>query len=950
MSIKDNTTVPTQTSNSLSYLSVILQGTPTSVRSIPQWVHWKYTTDKDGKKSKPPTCADGYLTDIHKPDNWLTFQQATDGFKPKIHAGIGFVLDNSGYTGIDIDNCLKINGDASSLKSWAKPLLDQIRGNYSEISPSGEGLKVFVQGTKPNGFNRTKMSIGDGAIEIHDHQYFTVTGEVIDSGDSDTDRQAQLDSLCHYLLQQTSQQKQKPKQPNPSPVPTELPTGIDLQQRLEIARHEKGAKFASLFDQGDISQYDNDHSQADFALCQKLAFYLEKNEALIDQAFRQSKLYREDKWNYKHRGDGSTYGQMTIEKAISITTDVYKPIKAQPAIPRSAPTAFEIPKDYLMGSDHYYAEMVLKRFGQDIRWCSDMERFFVWSSGHWQISKDQKVFQKLNDLVKELKDDIFLAKDADFKDLKKLIDRASKFANIHRQRAVLDYIKRDVMIESADLDMDVYLLNFQNCTVDLRTGEQKPHDREDYITKIIPYDYNPEAKSEQWIKFINEIMGNDAEMVEYLQLAMGYACNGSTDEQSLFMLHGMGANGKSTFCEAILDALGDYGKTVADDFFVAKHQREHPTEIADLQGARLVVGSEFGGVMDEGKVKRLTGSDKLKARFMRGDMFEFAPTQTYFVCVNNKPTIRNTDDGIWRRVKLIPFTQKFSGERRDKHLPKKLKAEHEGILAWLVDGAVRSYCEGIIEPEAVTIASQEYREEFDLIGRFIDDCCDTTNPHSKIKSSRLYQAYEKWADTVGEFKHGNKQFSTELLRKGFEKAKNGCVFWHGIDLNKSYRRWDLEGLEGEMHKPQENDLYGGSDISLQTLQNDPNDEEFTPPTVSTKSTTTPEQDDKNETTSTTEVEEEVGTGGGEGLVEDAPELHIQDLLPHQLRMPVRMPEDMKHVLRDLSPFEVGHLTNGTAKVNDLWEVYQLDKEVGDKMSMQRATLYGCIIKDSLDGT
>ena len=177
-------------------------------------------------------------------------------------------------------------------------------------------------------------------------------------------------------------------------MPTELPTGIDLQQRLEIARHEKGAKFASLFDQGDISQYDNDHSQADFALCQKLAFYLEKNEALIDQAFRQSKLYRKDKWNYKHRGDGATYGQMTIEKAISITTNVYKPSQAQSGIPRSAPTAFEIPKDYLMGSDHYYAEMVVKRFGQDIRWCSDMERFFVWSSGHWQISKDQKVFQK----------------------------------------------------------------------------------------------------------------------------------------------------------------------------------------------------------------------------------------------------------------------------------------------------------------------------------------------------------------------------------------------------------------------------------------------------------------------------------------------------------------------------------------------------------------------------
>ena len=108
----------------------------------------------------------------------------------------------------------------------------------------------------------------------------------------------------------------------------------------------------------------------------------------------------------------------------------------------------------------------------------------------------------------------------------------------------------------------------------------------------------------------------------------------------------------------------------------------------------------------------------------------------------------------------------------------------------------------------MTIASQEYREEFDLIGRFIDDCCDTSNPHSRIKSSQLYQAYEKWTDTVGEFKHGNKQFSTELLRKGFEKAKNGCIFWHGISLSESYQRWDLEGLEGQMHKPQENDSYG----------------------------------------------------------------------------------------------------------------------------------------------
>ena len=253
-------------------------------------------------------------------------------------------------------------------------------------------MKAFVPSTKPEWFNRTKLSIDDGAIEIHNHQYFTVTGEVIDSGNSDIDRQAQLDSLCHYL----SEQKRKPSTSPPVPIPL----SINLQERLEKARQAaNGNNFIALFDRGDTSQYNNDHSNADFALCQKLAFYLEKDESMIDQAFRQSQLYREDKWNYKHRGDGATYGQMTIEKAISITTNVYKPSKAQSEIPRSAPTAFEIPQDYLMGSDRYYAELMVKHFGQDLRWCHDIEKWTVWTGKRWEIGKDHLVSDKMEQLA-----------------------------------------------------------------------------------------------------------------------------------------------------------------------------------------------------------------------------------------------------------------------------------------------------------------------------------------------------------------------------------------------------------------------------------------------------------------------------------------------------------------------------------------------------------------------
>ena len=803
---------------------------PTDLASKPQWVYWKYQTI-DGEVKKPPVNTNGYKINCHNSDDWLSFQQVLKGLNPKKHEGIGFVLDQSGYIGVDVDDCFQNAGDTSSLKEWTKPLLDKIKGNYSEISPSGEGLKIVIKGERPSWLTKTKQHIGDGKIEIFDYQYFTITGNVIDHGNSSSDKQDQINSLCHHLFPEQSEQEQPL---TPSTITTGRKTsGIDLQKRLEKARHEKGAKFTSLFDQGDISQCDNDHSKADFALCQKLAFWLERDEALIDEAFRQSKLYRK-KWDDKHQGDGSTYGQMTIKKAISRTSEIYQgkaEVKTQATIPRSAPTAFEVPKDYLMGSDHYYAELVVKRFGQDIRWCVDMERWLVWNGKQWLIGKDHLVFKKVEGMVKSLKEDIFTAKEVfmdnsefDEKDLKRMIDRATKFGSLHRQKAVLEYIKRFLPIEARDLDLDIYLLNFENCTVDLRTGEQLSHNREDYITKLIPHDYNPKAKAERWVEFVDQIMASDSEMVDYLQQAMGYACNGSTDEQILFMLYGVGANGKSTFCEAILGALGEYGKTVADDFFVAKYQREHPTEIADLQGSRLVIGSEFQGAMDEGKVKRLTGSDKLKARFMRGDMFEFEPTQTYFVCVNNRPRVNNTDDGIWRRVKLVPFTQKFAGNQRDKHLPKTLKTEQKGILAWLVEGAVKSFQEGINEPDKVTIASQEYREEFDIVGRFIDECCikDISN---KTQSSELYKAYTAWCKSTGEYCHSTKQFATELQRQGFEKRKSGYIWWQGITLNAETQLWiqkmndNGRGWEDNLHKGENfNSLGDNADLPPKSSQ------------------------------------------------------------------------------------------------------------------------------------
>ena len=177
--MKDKQIVQNIEQNVKLELHQTLSNVPDEIKAIPQWIFWRYETDKDGKKSKPPVDKKGYPIDVHNPDNWLTYQQDIDNFNPEIHESIGFVLTDSGYTGIDIDNCLEIPNDFSSLKEWAKPLFDRIRGNYSEISPSGVGLKVWLKGDKPDWFNYTKLPIADGAIEIHDRQYFTVTGNAI---------------------------------------------------------------------------------------------------------------------------------------------------------------------------------------------------------------------------------------------------------------------------------------------------------------------------------------------------------------------------------------------------------------------------------------------------------------------------------------------------------------------------------------------------------------------------------------------------------------------------------------------------------------------------------------------------------------------------------------------------------------------------------------------------
>ena len=281
-------------------------------------------------------------------------------------------------------------------------------------------------------------------------------------------------------------------------------------------------------------------------------------------------------------------------------------------------------------------------------------------------------------------------------------------------------------------------MNCPNGTVDLRTGELRTHNPTDLLTKVTHAKYNPHAKAPMFSAFLTRVLPS-AELRRFVQRLVGYALTGETSEQILPFFYGTGANGKSTFLNIILKAVGDYGLQAGQSLLLAKRGDSHPTELSDLFRARFVVSSELedGKRFAEALIKQITGGDRIRARRMREDLWEFDPTHTVIVAANHKPEVRGTDEGIWRRIKIVPWEVMIPAGERDPQLPKKLEAELEGILAWAVRGAVKWSCEGLGEPAAVTSQTDEYQREQDVLGNFIDEVC-LVGPQYTAKADPLY--------------------------------------------------------------------------------------------------------------------------------------------------------------------------------------------------------------------
>ena len=335
-------------------------------------------------------------------------------------------------------------------------------------------------------------------------------------------------------------------------------------------------------------------------------------------------------------------------------------------------------------------------------------------------------------------------------------------------------------------DNDPWLLGVANGVIDLCSGELRDGRPEDRITMRSPVAYDPDAPYPHWLAFLDRILGGNEALIDFLQRAFGYSLTGDVSEQVLFFLYGTGANGKSTYLGALLDVLGDYGRQAAPGLLLAKRGERHPTEYADLEGARFVSSVEVdeGRRLAEGLVKWLTGGDRMKARKMRQDFYEFRPTYKIWLAANHKPTIIGTDLAIWRRIRLVPFTVVIPPDEQDPCLPEKLRGELPGILAWAVQGCLGWQRDGLDTPQEVETATAAYRAEQDILAGFLEDCC-TTDPDEWVTANAFYLAYINWAKDAGEKPLTKTALGLRLAERGFAPGRDRTEgrLWRGIGLN-----------------------------------------------------------------------------------------------------------------------------------------------------------------------
>lgn len=758
---------------------------PDVLKQTASFCVWKMEK-RSGRPTKVPyNPRTGAMAKTNDPSTFADFNTAMKSYAIGGWDGIGYRV-SEGIGAIDIDHCIREDG---SLNDVAASILGIFPDAYFERSPSGTGLRGFFKLSPDFAYDKTVYYINNRkhGLEVYlpgvTNRFVTVTGDMFRNG-AVTRNDDALRTLLDTFMKRSTRVSSKTVEP--------VSYLDDDGVIAHASASESGDKFKALYEGRWEEGYDS-QSDADMALVSILAFWCGNVEEQIDRIFRTSGLMR-DKWD-RMTGD-STYGQITIRNAVSTNGEIYTPIMTGSAEDdfetldedeeEAEVLTFEPDLSHITLTIEEMRPHTKPRYQRDeigigyafadyfkpiARFDRERGIWYVYDGKVWQPDENALA---VAELAKILADRLytFALQITDEDTRNRYIKRVQKLQMRKNRRTMIEDAKSVYPVSHTVFDRNTNLFNCQNGTLNLTTGEFRPHDPADFLTMMSGVTYDPNATCPRWEQFISEVMCNDADLALYLQKALGYALTGDTSLECLFILYGATSrNGKGTTMETFLKIMGDYGKTSNPEMLSTKFGNTNASgpseEIARLAGVRFVNISEpekkitFNAAL----VKRMTGNDTLNARFLHENSFDFRPNFKIFINTNYKPSVSDMTLFYSCRLKLIPFKRHFEEHEQDKGLKGffSLPESQSAIFNWCYAGYKLFRKQGLDDPAAVTEATKEYQDESDRIGQFVDAWLEEGEAF-EVRTSAAYKLYGEWCDKYGYRKENSTNFNNAIQR------------------------------------------------------------------------------------------------------------------------------------------------------------------------------------------
>lgn len=720
---------PTNQTTKPALLKPIPGNIPNDLRARRRWLCWRIVPDREtGKPRKIPfSPATGKPASTTEPADWTTFDRAWEAYRQQRHDGPGFVfVENDGLVGVDLDHVVD---EAGNVDQETREWVERFR-SYTEISPSGHGLHIYVRGRLPRGGFKK-----DGKEIYGDGRYFAITGhEFGETPIEIVENQEAIDAFIKRFFEETIKRPQR----KPETV-RRFATWAELRHELgeRIRNHETARRNSS-------GNYDCRAICHDGKGSTGLFYDPAVNQATCNKGCDQTVILRA--FGLPDKPDGPLRTKQTPpppSAGETATGTVRAQVTEEPA---------DEEQWVASRTDEGNAQRFFRRWHDELRYCEIWQSWLYWDSRRWMRDYGSQAGERARITARDI--GLEAAQSANTE----LLKWAARSLDAGKIDAILRLARKmpAFIVKPDELDRHPMLLNVRNGTIDLRSGDLREHRREDYMTKCAPVGFDPEAKAPLFDQFLLEVFEND-DLVRDVQRLAGYSITGDVSGRIMPICWGSGRNGKNTFLETITHILGDdYSTTIDPDILLISRDRTPLHELAALDGIRFAVTDEVqeGRRLAESLVKRLTGSRSIHACRKYEHPYDFQVQFKIWMLTNHKPIVRDQTHAMWDRLRLVPFEKRFympddedipaGAPRADTGLPGKLLAESPGILNWLIAGCLGWQQDGLPMSEQVRTASRAYRVESDTIGRFFEECCVQGEDY-RILSSALLKAYNEWS-------------------------------------------------------------------------------------------------------------------------------------------------------------------------------------------------------------